>query len=39
MYEIEFTPDAAKDLQYFRKFEQKILLDAIQTQLTYEPTV
>lgn len=39
MYEIEFTPDAAKDLQYFRKFEQKILIDAIQTQLTYEPTV
>ncbi|MCU0544547.1 MAG: type II toxin-antitoxin system RelE/ParE family toxin [Oscillatoriaceae cyanobacterium Prado104] len=39
MYGIEFTPTAAQDLQYFRKFEQKIILDAIQIQLSYEPTV
>lgn len=39
MYEIEFTSEAASDLRYFRKFEQKIILDAIQTQLLYEPAV
>ena len=39
MYEIDFTRTALDDLQYFRKFEQNIVLDAIETQLTYEPMV
>jgi mRNA-degrading endonuclease RelE of RelBE toxin-antitoxin system len=39
MYEIEFTKVALEDLRYFKKFEQNIILDAIQTQLLYEPTV
>lgn len=39
MYEIEFASEAAGDLRYFRKFEQNIILDAIQTQLPYEPAV
>ncbi|MGK7929364.1 MAG: type II toxin-antitoxin system RelE/ParE family toxin [Spirulina sp.] len=39
MYQIEFTSDALKDLRDFRKFEQNTIIDAIQTQLAYEPTV
>lgn len=39
MYEIEFTPEAVTDLRYFRKFEQNVIIDAIQTQLPYEPTI
>ncbi len=39
MYEIDFTRTALDDLRYFRKFEQNIILEAIQTQLVYEPTV
>ncbi len=37
MYEIEFTPEAVQDLRYFKKFEQNIIIDAIQTQLPDEP--
>ncbi|MEZ4861145.1 MAG: hypothetical protein R3C14_07560 [Caldilineaceae bacterium] len=39
MYEIDFTQTALDDLRYFRKFEQNIILDAVHTQLTNEPTV
>ncbi|MFB2978047.1 type II toxin-antitoxin system RelE/ParE family toxin [Microseira sp. BLCC-F43] len=39
MYEIEFTPESLQDLRYFRKFEQNIIIDGIQTQLIYEPAV
>lgn len=39
MYEIEFTPEAVKDLRYLKKFEQNIVIDAIETQLIYEPAV
>lgn len=39
MYEIEFTPEWLQDLRYFRKFEQNIIIDGIQTQLIYEPAV
>ncbi|MBW4508889.1 MAG: hypothetical protein KME64_20590 [Scytonematopsis contorta HA4267-MV1] len=39
MYEIEFTPEAVTDLRYFRKFEQNIIIDAMQTQLPYEPDI
>ncbi|MCB0107034.1 MAG: type II toxin-antitoxin system RelE/ParE family toxin [Caldilineaceae bacterium] len=38
MYEIDFTRTALDDLRYFRKYEQNIILEAIQTQLLYEPT-
>jgi mRNA-degrading endonuclease RelE of RelBE toxin-antitoxin system len=39
MYQIEFTPESVQDLRYFKRFEQNIIIDAIQTQLIYEPTV
>ena len=39
MYEIDFTQTALNDLRYFRKYEQTIILEAIHTQLTYEPTM
>ncbi|NEQ25621.1 MAG: type II toxin-antitoxin system RelE/ParE family toxin [Microcoleus sp. SIO2G3] len=39
MYEVEFTPEAVQDLRYFKKFEQNIIIDAIQTQLVHEPNV
>jgi len=37
MYDIEFTPEALQDLRHFKKFEQALILDAVQTQLPYEP--
>lgn len=37
MYDIEFTSRAIQDLRYLKKFEQNIIIDAIQTQLLYEP--
>ena len=39
MYEVEFTAEAVRDLHYFKRFEQNIVLDAIQTQLVHEPIV
>lgn len=39
MYEIEFTPTAREDLRYFKKYEQNIIIEAIEIQLTYEPAV
>jgi mRNA-degrading endonuclease RelE of RelBE toxin-antitoxin system len=39
MYEIAFTASAFKDLRSFRKYEQNIIIDAIDSQLVYEPTV
>lgn len=39
MYEIEYTPQAIEDLQFFRKNDQKQILDNIEIQLQYEPTV
>lgn len=39
MYEIEYTQVALDDLKWFRKQEQKTIVQAIDTQLTYEPTV
>ena len=39
MYEIEFTHDALRDLRNFKKFEQNIIFEAIQTQLVYEPLI
>jgi mRNA-degrading endonuclease RelE of RelBE toxin-antitoxin system len=37
MYEIELTHDALRDLRKFKKFEQNIIFEAIQTQLVHEP--
>ena len=39
MYQVEFTPEAVEDLRYFRKFEQNVIVNGVQTQLTYEPTL
>ncbi|MDE3091928.1 MAG: type II toxin-antitoxin system RelE/ParE family toxin [Chloroflexota bacterium] len=39
MYKIELTAHAEQDLKWFRKKEQSEILDAIETQLRYEPTV
>ncbi len=39
MYEIEFTPEALKDLKSFRKFEQQKIISGIDAQLKYEPIV
>lgn len=39
MYEIEFTPLALDDLRHFRRYEQNVIVDAIRTQLSYEPAV
>lgn len=39
MYEIEYTPEAREDLNSFRKFEQKRILDEIDAHLQYEPNV
>ena len=38
MFEIEFTPTAAGHMRGYRKFEQQIILDAIEEQLRHEPT-
>lgn len=37
-FEIDFTPTAASHVRAYRKFEQQIILDAIEEQLQYEPT-
>ncbi len=39
MYETEYTSQAAEDLKWFSKREQKIILDGIDDNLRYEPTV
>jgi mRNA-degrading endonuclease RelE of RelBE toxin-antitoxin system len=39
MYEIEFTDEAEEDLRWFRKNEQQEILDGINSQLSYEPSV
>jgi mRNA-degrading endonuclease RelE of RelBE toxin-antitoxin system len=37
-FEINLTPTAAGHVRAFRKFEQQIILDAIEKQLRHEPT-
>ena len=39
MYTIEYTQRALADLKTLKKHEQREILDAIDTQLTYEPAV
>ena len=38
-FAINFTPNALDHLQYFRKFEQQIIVEAIKTQLPYDPVI
>lgn len=37
MYRIVFTPSANEDLEWFRKPEQRIIIDATMEQLSHEP--
>jgi mRNA-degrading endonuclease RelE of RelBE toxin-antitoxin system len=37
-FEIAFTRTAAEHVRSFRKYEQQIIFDAIDQQLTHEPT-
>ncbi len=39
MYQIEFSETAKRDLMWFKKYEQKIILDGIDANLKYEPDV
>ncbi len=39
MYAIAYTEEALADLEYLRKAERQLVLDEIDRQLTYEPTV
>ncbi|AOY82511.2 type II toxin-antitoxin system RelE/ParE family toxin [Moorena producens JHB] len=39
MFAIEFTPEAKDDLGWFKKNERKLILDGIEANLRYEPTV
>ena len=36
-YTIEYTASAQGDIAYFRKYEQVLIVDAIDDQLIYEP--
>jgi mRNA-degrading endonuclease RelE of RelBE toxin-antitoxin system len=37
MYDIQYTARAVQDLRFFRKSEQKAILQGIEVQLCYEP--
>lgn len=39
MHEIRYTPEALEDLKALKKFEQKEVLEGVETQLKHEPTV
>ena len=39
MYRIVFTPSADEDLEWFRKTEQRIIIEATIEQLAYEPMI
>lgn len=36
-YTIDYTASAERDIAYFRKYEQVLIVDAIDDQLTNEP--
>ena len=38
MFEIEFTDQAIQDLEWFKKYEQNVIIDGIEASLCYEPT-
>jgi len=35
VFEIEFTDQAIEDLQWFKKYEQNVILDGIESNLAY----
>ncbi len=37
MFEVELTDQAIEDLQWFKKYEQNVILDGIEANLSYEP--
>jgi mRNA-degrading endonuclease RelE of RelBE toxin-antitoxin system len=37
-FEVAFTRTAAEHVRSYRKYDQKIILDTIEEQLTHEPT-
>lgn len=39
MYNIEYSAEAEEDLDYFKKYEQKIILAGIGEQLRHQPTL
>lgn len=39
IYSIEYTEEALEDLQYLRKLERQLVVDEIDRQLVYQPTV
>lgn len=39
VFEIEFTDQAIEDLQWFKKYEQNVIIDGIEVNLLYEPTI
>ena len=39
MYEIEFSGNAIKDLEYFKKFESNIIVTGVEQNLIYEPSL
>ena len=38
MFQIDFTSNALEDLQLFKVYEQRQIVEAIETQLLYQPT-
>jgi mRNA-degrading endonuclease RelE of RelBE toxin-antitoxin system len=39
MYQIQYNQDAVEDLKSFRKSDQQRILEGIEQQLRYEPTI
>jgi hypothetical protein len=39
MYEIELTIEAVEDLESFKRFDLRKIIDGIEAQLKYEPAV
>lgn len=39
MYTIQFTPEAIADLRELRKRDTQLIVDGIETQLTFEPVL
>lgn len=37
MYQLQFSPEADEDLRWFRKFDQKRVLEEIAKQLSHQP--
>ncbi len=39
MYDIEFSATAKRDLKWFKKYEQKIILEGIDENLRHKPNI